>query len=131
MALVTIFCNGLLIFSGAFHDNDYIYLFYHQVAHKDGIILNLQSELDATQQEFENTVEELGLKEEELNKLRNMMKDVQAEMKEMKSDGEENLEKVIHGSRFVLNLEIKYFNVCCCSVHNQGVLKSRLLNHCS
>ena len=43
-------------------------------------------------------MEELGLKEEELNKLRNLMKDVQAEIKEMKSDGEENLEKVIHNS---------------------------------
>lgn len=65
-----------------------------QVAHKDGIILNLQSELDATQQEFENTVEELGQKDQELAKLKGLMRDMQSEIKELKSDREEHIEKV-------------------------------------
>lgn len=55
----------------------------------------MQSELDATQQEFENTVEELGAKDEDLIKLKGMLKDLQAELKELRSDKDEHVEKVI------------------------------------
>ena len=65
-----------------------------QVAHKDGLILNLQSELDATQQEFENTVEELAQKDEELSKLKSLVRETQTELKEVKSDREERIAKV-------------------------------------
>ncbi len=50
--------------------------------------------MDATQQEFENTVEELGMKDEEILKLKTAIKEFQAELKELKSDREEHLEKV-------------------------------------
>ena len=65
-----------------------------QVAHKDGLILNLQSELDATQQEFENTVEELAQKDEELSKLKSLVRETQTELKEVKSDREDRIAKV-------------------------------------
>eukprot|EP00111_Clytia_hemisphaerica_P005741 TCONS_00016645-protein len=65
-----------------------------QNAQKDGLILNLQSELDATQQEFETAIEEIGQRTEENEKLLNQLTELKAQHHQLQVAADESSNKV-------------------------------------
>ena len=73
----------------------HLFVTYLQNAKKDSVILNLHSELDATQQEFENVIEELGQKTEENEKLMSGLNDLNEQHHNLQITSDESSKKVI------------------------------------
>ena len=70
---------------------------------KDKTILNLQSELDAVQQEFEHTVEELAQKTEDLDNLQIDQNEMEEKCQKLEVVGDESSKKVIGYTFFFIN----------------------------
>ena len=65
-----------------------------QVSKRDETILSLQSELDATQQEFEHCNEELNQREQEVSELKGTVSKMEANIRQLKAEQNSSNEQV-------------------------------------
>ena len=89
-----LFCHKIIIYLFIYSQSAITYVTATQVAKRDETVLSLQSELDATQQEYETCSAELSERETEVAEMKTKIGQLEAELKDLKAQRESDESKV-------------------------------------